>query len=288
MPDILLYAVTSLLYAALGWHFWNTRWRAGTDTGTAEGDTGTGIAFWERAAILAPFALHSYLLYAELFVAAELRFGFSQALSVMLWLTVLIYWVESLIYDVKGMQALVLPLAAVCALLPAFFVGPETPAYTQTFAFRFHLLVAMLAYSLFTIAALHATLMTVLERRLHAGKRGGASGGSLAGPWASLPPLMTLETLLFRILTLGFVLLTLTLGTGFLFSEELFGKAVRFNHKTVFGILSWFIFAALLVGRYGWGWRGRTALRWTLAGFVTLLLAYVGSMFVLEVILGKV
>jgi ABC-type uncharacterized transport system permease subunit len=286
MPDILLYAVTSLMYAALGWHFWNTRWRAGAEA--ADDDARTGIVLWERAAILAPFLLHSYLLYAELFAAVDLRFGFSQALSVMLWLTVLIYWAESMIYDVKGMQALVLPLAAVCALLPAFFTGPETPAYTQTFVFRFHLLVAMLAYSLFTIAALHATLMTVLERRLHAGKRGNASGGSLAGPWASLPPLMTLEALLFRILTLGFVLLTLTLGTGFFFSEELFGKAVRFNHKTVFGILSWFIFAALLVGRYGWGWRGRTALRWTLAGFVTLLLAYVGSMFVLEVILGKV
>jgi ABC-type uncharacterized transport system permease subunit len=286
MSDILLYAVTSLLYAALGWHFWNTRWRAGAET--AGGGDGKGIASWERLAILAPFTLHSYLLYAELFAAAELRFGFSQALSVMLWLTVLIYWAESLIYDVKGMQALVLPLAAVCALLPAFFAGPETPAYTQTFQFRVHLLVAMLAYSLFTIAALHAALMTVLERRLHGGKLAGPSGESLAGPWASLPPLMTLEVLLFRILTLGFVLLTLTLGTGFVFSEELFGKAVRFNHKTVFGIMSWFIFAALLVGRYGWGWRGRTALRWTLAGFVTLLLAYVGSMFVLEVILRKV
>jgi ABC-type uncharacterized transport system permease subunit len=286
MTNILLHAATSLLYAALGWHFWNTRWRAGAD---AAGDgASAGIVFWERAAILAPFALHSHLLYAELFAAPELRFGFSQALSVMFWLTVLIYWVESLIYDVKGMQALVLPLAAVCALLPAFFAGPETPAYTQTFQFRVHLLVAMLAYSLFTIAALHAALMTVLERRLHAGKRAGAPGGSLTGPWASLPPLMTLEALLFRILTLGFLLLTLTLGTGFLFSEELFGKVARFNHKTVFGILSWFIFAALLVGRYGWGWRGRTALRWTLTGFVTLLLAYVGSMFVLEVILGRV
>lgn len=286
MSGILPYALTSLLYAALGWHFWNTRWSAGAD---AAGDgAGTGIALWERAAILAPFALHSYLLYAQLFAAVDLRFGFSQALSVMLWLTVLIYWTESLIYDVKGMQALVLPLAAVCALLPAFFAGPETPVYTQTFAFRIHLLLAMLAYSLFTIAALHATLMTVLERRLHAGKRAASSGGSLAGPWASLPPLMTLETLLFRILTLGFLLLTLTLVTGFVFSEELFGKAVRFNHKTVFGILSWFIFAALLVGRYGWGWRGRTALHWTLAGFAALLLAYVGSMFVLEVILGKV
>ena len=286
MPDILLYALTSLLYAALGWHFWTTRWRAGAES--AAGGEGTGIVSWERLAILAPLCLHSYLLYAELLAAAELHFGFSQALSVMLWLTVLIYWAESLIYDVKGMQALVLPLAAVCAILPAFFAGPETPAYTQTFQFRVHLLVAMLAYSLFTIAALHAALMTVLERRLHGGRLAGAAGESLAGPWASLPPLMTLEALLFRIITLGFVLLTLTLGTGFLFSEELFGKAVRFNHKTVFGVISWFIFAALLVGRYGWGWRGRTALRWTLAGFVALLLAYVGSMFVLEVILGKV
>ena len=280
MSDILLYAVTSLLYAALGWHFWHTRWRAGAQAQAAEEAATGGGASWERLAILAPFLLHSYLLYTSLVAQAELRFGFSQALSVTLWLTVLIYWLESLIYDVKGMQALVLPLAAACALLPAFFPGLETPTYTHTFAFRIHLLVAMLAYSLFTIAALHATLMTLLQRRLHA--------GTLAGPLASLPPLMTLETLLFRIIALGFVLLSLTLGSGFVFSEELFGQAARFNHKTVFGVISWIIFAALLVGRYGWGWRGRTALRWTLAGFAALLLAYVGSMFVLQVILGKV
>ena len=285
MSDILLYAVTSLLYALLGLHFWRTRW---TSRGEAAVEAeNAGFVSWERLAILAPFMLHSYLLYTGLFAAAELRFGFSQAMSVTLWLTVLIYWAESLIYDVKGMQALVLPLAAVCALLPAFFPGPETPAYTQTFVFRIHLLVAMLAYSLFTIAALHATLMTVLERRLHGGKHAGPAE-SLGGPWASLPPLMTLEALLFRILTLGFVLLSLTLVSGFVFSEELFGQAARFNHKTVFGVISWIIFAALLVGRYGWGWRGRTALRWTLAGFAALLLAYVGSMFVLEVILGRV
>jgi ABC-type uncharacterized transport system permease subunit len=286
MSDILLYAIAPFLYAALGLHFWRTRWGSGSEA-AHDGRAG-GMARWERAAIVAPFALHSYLLYAGLFAAPELRFGFSQALSVMLWLTVLIYWVESLIYDLESMQALVLPVAAVCALLPALFPGPETPAYTQSFEFRIHLLLAMLAYSLFTIAALHATLMTVLERRLHSGALAGPSGGQLAGSWASLPPLMTLEALLFRILALGFVLLTLTLATGFIFSEELFGKAVRFNHKTVFGVISWFIFAALLVGRHGWGWRGRKALRWTLAGFATLLLAYVGSMFVLEVILGRV
>ena len=286
MPDILLHALTSLLYAALTLHFWNTRWRV--HAGGEASPHGHGIAAWERLGILAPLALHSYLIYGSIFVASELHFGFSQALSVMLWLAVLIYWVESLIFNLEGMHALALPLAAVCSALPALFPGMATPPYTQSFEFRSHLLLAMLAYSLFTIAALHAALMSLLERRLHGGTRAGSGEGLFAGPLASLPPLLTLEALLFRLLTLGFVLLTLTLATGFVFSEELFGKAVRFNHKTVFGVISWFIFGALLTGRYAYGWRGRKALRWTLAGFISLLLAYVGSKFVLEVILGKV
>jgi ABC-type uncharacterized transport system permease subunit len=137
----------------------------------------------------------------------------------------------------------------------------------------------MSAYSLFTVAALHALLMTLLERRLH--------GGALSAPFAALPPLLTMESLLFRIIFAGFILLTLTLATGFLFSEDLFGRPLRFEHKSVFAIASWLIFAALLTGRRLYGWRGRIALRWTLAGFVMLLLAYVGSRFVLEVILRR-
>ena len=85
----------------------------------------------------------------------------------------------------------------------------------------------------------------------------------------------------------GFILLTATLATGVLYSEELFGRAPRFNHKTVFGVLSWIIFAALLGGRHVYGWRGRIAVRWTLAGFLMLLLAYLGSKFVLEVVLQR-
>jgi ABC-type uncharacterized transport system permease subunit len=96
-----------------------------------------------------------------------------------------------------------------------------------------------------------------------------------------------MEALLFRLIHVAFVLLTLTLASGILFSETLFGKALPFNHKTIFAILSWLIFAALLTGRHLRGWRGRVALRWTLAGFGTLLLAYIGSRFVLEVILGR-
>jgi ABC-type uncharacterized transport system permease subunit len=96
-----------------------------------------------------------------------------------------------------------------------------------------------------------------------------------------------MEALLFRIIWAGFILLTLTLASGVVFSEELFGKAAQFNHKTVFGVLSWLIFAALLAGRHIYGWRGRVAVRWTLAGFLTLVLAYIGSRFVVEVVLGR-
>jgi ABC-type uncharacterized transport system permease subunit len=288
MPLILLHVVATLLYAALAAHFWRTRWRA-------PAPRAPGIARWERAAILAPFALHTWLLYQELFAAPALRFGFGQALSVTLWLAVLIYWFESLFVNLEGMHALVLPIAAVSVLLPGLFPGLESPPYASSLEFRAHLLLAMLAYSLFTIGALHALLMALLEGQLHGARREGGAppggpghgGGALAGPLASLPPLLTLERLLFRILTLGFVLLTLTLATGIVFSEEVFGKALRFNHKTLFAVLSWLIFGGLLLGRWRYGWRGRRTLRWTLAGFVALLLAYVGSRFVLEVILGR-
>ena len=288
MFDILPYALTPLLYAALALHFWRTRWlpRAAAD-GAPEMQANPGIAAWERIAILAPLALHSWLLYAGLFAAPELRFGFSQALSVMMWLAVLIYWIESLIYNLGGMHALALALAAVCASLPAIFPGLPSAPYTHSFEFRSHLLLAMLAYSLFAIAALHAALMALLERRLHGSTLAEPGAGVFAGPLASLPPLLTMEALLFRLLTLGFLLLTLTLASGFVFSEELFGKAMKFNHKTVFAIISWLIFATLLAGRYVYGWRGRKALRWTIAGFTSLLLAYVGSRFVLEVLLSR-
>jgi ABC-type uncharacterized transport system permease subunit len=291
MPGILLHAVAALLYAGLAAHFWRTRWRATTPHTL-------GLAQWERAAILVPLALHTWLIYEALFLAPELRFGFGQALSVTLWLAVLIYWFESLFVNLEGMQAIVLGAAAVCVLLPGLFPGLAAPPDSSGLAFRAHLALAMLAYSLFTIGAMHALLMALIERRLHrdrlfGGRRdgegdpAGRSAGLLAGPLASLPPLLTLERLLFRILTLGFVLLTLTLLTGAIYSEEVFGRALRFNHKTVFAILSCVIFGLLLAGRWRYGWRGRRALRWTLAGFVMLLLAYVGSRFVMEVILGR-
>ena len=257
------------MYVGLAWHFWNTRWRGS--------DARRGLRAWERAAILVPLALHGWLLYDGIF-ARELRFGFAQALSVMMFLGVALYWLESLYYDVEGMQPLVLPLAAVAVPLPALFPGlASAGAHASATAFKLHLALAMIAYSLFIIALLHAALMAVVERRLH------QKGSFFAG----LPPLLTLEQLLFRVIGAAFVFLTLTLVTGIVFSETLFGRALRADHKTVFAVLSWFTFGLLLAGRVLYGWRGRTALRWTLSGFMMLLFAYVGSRFVLEVLLHR-
>jgi len=177
-------------------------------------------------------------------------------------LTVLIYWAGSFFYRLEGLQVLVVPAAAVLSLLPLALPPVHPLANTQFAAFKAHLVIALLAYSLFTIASLHVLMMAMMERRLHR--------GNLPRFLQGLPPLLTMEQLLFRIIAAGFVLLTLTLGSGILFSETLFGKPMSFTHKTVFGILSWIIFARCSPGAHstagagGWRCAGRSPVscRW--------------------------
>ncbi len=274
MPSILMHAIAAALYTGLTFHFWRTRW-----TGTVLNAPAGALRTSEKVLLFAALCAHALSLRGDIFDDGAMHFSFSIALSVMLWLTIALYWLESFYARIEGLQILGLPIAAVCTLLPLIFTEVHRLPNADSLGFRLHFLIAMLAYSLFTVAALHAVLMAAAERALHQGR--------LPGLLAGLPPLMTMESLLFRLIQAAFVLLTLTLVSGLLFSESLFGKAFVFNHKTVFAVLSWVIFAALLVGRHIRGWRGKTALRWTLAGFGALLLAYIGSRFVLEVILGR-
>ena len=274
MPEIVPYLVNALLYAALAFYSWRSRWRP---AGDAPPLAAFNVA--EHYALLVPLGLHTWLLARAAFAPDGLHLGVGNAVSAILWLTVLIYWLGNFFYRLDGLQALVLPVAAFAALLPGVLPSPHPLPNTALVVFKVHLLIAMLAYALFTIASLHVALMALLERRLH--------DGSLPRALQGLPPLLAMEALLFRIIWAGFLLLTLTILSGVVYSEELFGKAARFNHKTVFGVLSWLIFAALLGGRHIYGWRGRVAVRWTLAGFLMLVLAYLGSKFVLEVVLGR-
>lgn len=274
MQGILPYLVNALLYGGLAYHFWRTRWlHAGASTTTPSSGA------LEHYAMLVPLGLHTALLARSMFGGPGLYLGVGDAVSAIVWLTVLIYWLGNFFYRLEGLQALVTPVAAAAALLPAIFPSAKPLPNTDFIAFKFHLLISMLAYSFFTIASLHVLLMALLERRLH--------DGTLPQILQRLPPLLAMETMLFRMIWAGFILLTLTLASGVIYSEELFGKPAQFTHKTVFGVLSWVIFAALLSGRHVYGWRGRVAVRWTLAGFLTLVLAYVGSKFVIEVLLGR-
>jgi len=278
MADIVIqlqpHIFAALLYGSLGFHFWNTRWCERDNQCVA-----CPMQPWERIAIAGALSIHAYGLYTALFADTGMRFSFSFALSLMMWLAVAIYWLESFMARMEGMQPMVLPLAAACTALPAIFPQVHVVAHAGAIGFKLHFLAAMLAYSLLTLSALHAIFMGFTESALH--KR------SLKRSLNSLPPLLTMETLLFRMLLLGFMLLTLTVGSGLLFSEALFDKPLTIDHKTLFALASWGIFATLLIGRHAWGWRGKRALRWTLTGFALLILAYVGSRFVAEVILGK-
>ena len=267
MPDSLLFLICTLAYLGLAAWYW-------------PGKPGCCRTDWlPRLLPLIPLTPHLYLLYAGVHGVDGMHIGFSTSLSAVAALTVLVYAVAAWRYHLGGLQAFVMAFAGVAVAVEAVSPVPQAAAHSGSLTFMIHLAMAFSAYSLFTIAALHAVLIALAEKHLHKAVPPTIVSG--------LPPLLTLEKLLFRMIQAGFALLTLTLLTGVFFAEEIFGKALPFNHKTVFGVTSWLIFAALLLGRRVYGWRGRTAISWTLAGFMSLMLAYVGVKFVLEVILGR-
>ncbi len=225
---------------------------------------------------------HAVLLALDVYGSAGLNFGFAQDLSATFLLACALLWVEGFFVPLGALYALVTPLAACAVLLPLAFHGA---ALDDSLALRIHLGASVLAYGLLMIAALHSILMASMDRYLHRPLRD--SSHAFGSILAQMPSLLALERLLFRQIAIGFVLLTATVASGMFFSEERYGRMLRFNHMTLFAILSWGVFAGLLVGRYAFGWRGRVAQRWVLVGFVMLMLAYIGARFVLEVILGR-
>lgn len=235
---------------------------------------------------LCGWLLHGGALWVDVIAADSLRLGFSIMLSGTLWISVAVYWLENRNFSLDGLRILVLPCAAISVMLPAIFPGSVISLDGKTALFPWHIAIAMLAYSTLTIAAFHAVLMVLQESKLHT-RLSAQKVGWFALALDRLPALLTMEKLLFRMIAFGFFLLTLTVVSGVFFSEELFGEAFRWNHKNIFTMLSWALFGVLLIGRKWRGWRGKTALSFTLIGFTTLLLAYVGSRFVFEVILHR-
>jgi ABC-type uncharacterized transport system permease subunit len=201
------------------------------------------------------------------------------AVSLVAGLCVLVTWAGGFMRTLPASAAVVLPVGAVAALASALIATPHRFPYAAEPWAALHIAIALLAYALLLVAAVTALLMTGLEKRLHRGLAASEPDGT--------PPLLTLERYLFRLIGTGFVLLTATLVTGVLFSEEVFGQPFKLTHKSVLSFVAWLVFGALLAGRWRFGWRGRKARNLIVAGSAFLVLAYLGSKFVLEVLLGR-
>jgi ABC-type uncharacterized transport system permease subunit len=212
------------------------------------------------------------------FVADTPRFGFAPALSVTVWWVLTAYAVESQYFPKLRARWAMAALGSAAVVLAWYFPGQALHT-ASSFWLPLHWALGIASYGMFAAAVIHAALMTHAEKQIRMGN-----------DIESGLPLLTLERLMFRFVWMGFVLLTLTLLVGVVFGEHLYGAAgahLKWDHKTVFSLLSWLTFAVLLIGRSRFGWRGRRAVRVLYAGAVLLLLAYMGSRFVLEVILDR-
>ena len=220
------------------------------------------------------WALHALSLGVGL-LGEQPRFGFAPALSITAWLVLTVYVVEQQLFPQLRSRWPLATLGSVAVLLAVIF--PGTPLHVNASAWLpLHLALGIASSGLFAAAVVHAALMSHAERQM---RLGADHDGGL--------PLLTLERLTFRFVGAGFLLLTATLAAGWLFGEQLYGRAWVWNHKSVFSLLSWITFAVLLFGRKRFGWRGQSAVRVLYIGAALLLLAYVGSRFVIEVLLGR-
>jgi ABC-type uncharacterized transport system permease subunit len=230
-----------------------------------------------RAALLTGWVAHAIAIVVDIaglgsdVVAA--RFGFAPALSMTLWLVLAVYVVESRFVPLPGARRTLALLGIVVVVLAWLFPGELRPLVSRWAPL--HWVLGIASYGLFGAAVLHAAMLSRAERQMRPGTV--AAAGAMKGM-----PLLRLERLTFRFVAAGFVVLSAALLLG-----AWFANPWRWDHKTVFSMLGWVVFAALLGGRRAFGWRGLVATRSVYAGAALLLLAYVGSRFVLEVLLQR-
>lgn len=225
---------------------------------------------------LAGVALHGLLLYQGMNNQGGVDLSFFGAASLISWTITLLLLLSALTKPVENLGITLLPLAALAIALEMHFPPNHILSANASWELRIHVLISLLAYSMLAMASVQAVLLAIQDYQL----RHRHPGGFIR----ALPPLQTMEALLFEMIGLGFVLLSVALLSGFLFLENLFTQHLA--HKTILSIVAWLVFGTLLWGRHRSGWRGQKALAWTLSGFVVLMLAYFGSKLVLELILS--
>lgn len=233
---------------------------------------------WLRWPIIAAIVLHGVAIESEVFQGEIIHFGFGFAVSAMFFFAVLILFVESIIHRLHGQLGIILIASAIATVFPLVFPGLSVPGDEWSLMFRVHILLALASYSLMTIATVHAVLMSLQNRELKSPKERESAF------LASMPGLVVMERIFFRIVACGFVFLTLVLVTGSVATNEVFGVFVNPDHKFILTTIAWVLFGILLAGRRFAGWRAKTALRWFWVGFAALVIAYLAYSFVLELL----
>ena len=230
-----------------------------------------------RAALLVGWIAHAVAICVDIAgVGSEVvaaRFGFAPALSMTVWLVLAVYLVESRFVPLPGARRALAVLGIAVVVLAWLFPGEVRPQVASRWA-PVHWGLGIASYGLFGAAVLHAAMLNRAERQMRSAAvvAAGANKGM---------PLLQLERMTFRFVGAGFVVLSAAVVLGAWFAPW------RWDHKTVFSVLGWLVFAGLLAGRRAFGWRGPAATRGVYAGAALLLLAYVGSRFVLEVLLHR-
>ncbi len=218
----------------------------------------------------------SHLFYAAnvSFLGNELNFSLSSMTSLVSVILVAIYLLGSTTMPIKRLGILVFPLTAISLVFSYLWNSDASYLTNYGGAFTAHILISILAYSLLAITSVQAVLYVYQEKQI----KSHASPSVLS----ALPPLQTMEVLLFRLLATGFILLSLTLISGVLFSQTIFGLPFEFKHHTVLAFMGWGVFAALLFKRFKNGIRGSKAAIWILSGFLLIQLGYFGTKIVSE------
>jgi len=267
MSSILKYS-TIIFYALT---FIVLLWRSFRAPTSDTDKRGVMLLMWAIACVL-----HALHLYPQTFTADGLNLTFYNAVSLVLFIISTLILILSIKKRREFLGLFLLPI--VIAGIALTILRPEILVATSSVrGLQFHIVFSLFAFSVLTISAIQSILLFNQERNLR--------NAELQGITRALPPLHETEKFLFQTITTGFILLSIALITGFVFLENMFQQHIV--HKTILSILAWMLFAVLLWGRWKFGWRGQMAVRWTLGGFAFLILAYLGSKFVQEIILNR-
>ena len=222
--------------------------------------------------------LHAAVLYTDMLTPAGINYDVFNLMSFTSGLMLLLSLLFSTYRPVLALNLLGIPVAAIGLILGFVFSRPTQVVEQRFLGLDLHIILSLSAYAVLLMATIHAVLLWFQNRELKNKQK--------RRIWVNLlPPVQAMESLLFDLLITGFILLTIALGFGFFTIDNFFAQHLA--HKTVFSIISWFIYGALLLGHYRFGWRGQKAIRFTLFGFFLLALGFIGSKFVLEMILHR-